>query len=259
MERHLIEVGKHYAIREPPVVGAAFERVEVLEEVRPGRWKVEWIDPHPGLVDYLKSRSIICQWGQRKSIQRDEERENRLQAHVERTWPGEGDPLSEAALLVLEATGERSCWLHKGVLEFDSAAMKRICDRAGVDLPTHPAGYVTRDGRHRLPYECGVEVARSFASAEPNSVLTLLEADERRLESDVREPGNAFLVDRLNTMRAQWALVRQWAGHDEAIAARDARIKELEDLLSRIVWDLRREGVDPQRVATRLARALAGR
>ena len=37
------------------------EQVRVVEKVRPGRWKVEFLgQPHPGLLDYVRSQDLIC-------------------------------------------------------------------------------------------------------------------------------------------------------------------------------------------------------
>lgn len=60
-------------------------------------------------------------------------------------------------------------------------------------------------------------------------------------------------------MRARWALVRQWAGHDTAIAAREERIASLEELLTHAMWDLRRPNPDLERIAARIERALRAR
>ena len=40
--------------------GVPFQRVRVIEHVRRNKWKVEWIDPDPGLVDYVESGRTAC-------------------------------------------------------------------------------------------------------------------------------------------------------------------------------------------------------
>lgn len=47
MEAKDIEAGRDYAVREPARPGVEFQRVKVLEKVRAGRWRVEWIAPTP--------------------------------------------------------------------------------------------------------------------------------------------------------------------------------------------------------------------
>jgi hypothetical protein len=60
-------------------------------------------------------------------------------------------------------------------------------------------------------------------------------------------------VPLLNEYRAAWALIRQWAGHDAAIAEREARIQQLERLVWDAVYTLQNRGFDDE--AFRLRRA----
>ena len=64
MQKDEIELGKKYAIREPVARGVDLQQVKVIEHVRGTRWKVEWIDPNPGLVDYVTSKNIVCRWSE---------------------------------------------------------------------------------------------------------------------------------------------------------------------------------------------------
>lgn len=84
------------------------QRVRVVEQVRSGRWKVEWVDPNPGLVDYVRSANIICRWSDRRAVLRDEERYDNLRRVSDRMWPGNEHPLSRGVDEVLDATGEPS-------------------------------------------------------------------------------------------------------------------------------------------------------
>jgi len=43
------------------------------------------------------------------------------------------------------------------------------------------------------------------------------------------------------------------------VAMREARIRQLEELLTSVMWDLRRPDVDRERTAARVERALRGR
>ena len=67
-------------------------------------------------------------------------------------------------------------------------------------------------------------------------------------------PGEDYMTDLLNEYRAAWALLRQWAGHDAAVAAREAQIKDLERLVWDAVYALQKAGLDSE--AARLRRAL---
>jgi hypothetical protein len=42
-----------------------------------------------------------------------------------------------------------------------------------------------------------------------------------------------YMIPLLNQYRASWALIRQWTGHDPAVAEREAYIESLQ----RLVWD----------------------
>ena len=53
MDKKQIEIGKEYALREPVKAGVEFQHVKVLDHVRGSNWRVEWIDPNPGLVDFV--------------------------------------------------------------------------------------------------------------------------------------------------------------------------------------------------------------
>ena len=55
MDKNNIEPGKHYAIREHP--NDDLQHVKIVESVRSRKWRAEWIDPNPGLIDYVASRS----------------------------------------------------------------------------------------------------------------------------------------------------------------------------------------------------------
>ncbi len=61
----------------------------------------------------------------------------------------------------------------------------------------------------------------------------------------------------LNEYRAAWALIRQWAGHDAAVAQREEEIKKLERLVWDAVYALQKAHLDSE--ATRLRRALERR
>jgi hypothetical protein len=61
------------------------------------------------------------------------------------------------------------------------------------------------------------------------------------------------MVGLLNEYRASWALIRQWAGHDVAVAQREAEIQRLERLVWDAIYALQKAGLD--REAARLRRA----
>jgi putative hemolysin len=63
-----------------------------------------------------------------------------------------------------------------------------------------------------------------------------------------------YIVGLLNEYRASWALIRQWAGLDAAIAQREAEIQKLERLVWDAIYALQKAGLD--REAATLRRAI---
>ena len=64
------------------------------------------------------------------------------------------------------------------------------------------------------------------------------------------------MIGLLNEYRAAWALLRQWAGHDAALAQRDAAIQKAERLVWDAIYALQKAGLDKE--AARLRRAMEG-
>jgi hypothetical protein len=232
----------------------------VLEHVRGTRWKVEWLDPNPGLVDYASSASIVVLWRQRRAFLRDEERSARMSEVSASSFPGSEHPTTNAVHLVFEATGEQLGIGSAGVLSTtDRGTLERVCDRAGIDVPDNPVSYRDRRGLWHWPFDVALTVAQAFARAEPAAALLVVDSQEQQWAHDAATPGGRHLVGLLNEYRAAFALVRQWAGMDQAVATRDAEIKRLRDLVERAVWDLRRPEADPEGIAARMERGLRGR
>jgi hypothetical protein len=123
-------------------------------------------------------------------------------------------------------------------------------------MPESPASFVDRHGQIHLPFDVALTLARTFCAVEPATILTNVEVTERKWESDVRR-GEDHVVKLLNEYRAAWALIRQWAGHDAAIAQREAEIKRLERLVWDAIYALQKAGLDKE--SDRLRRAITGR
>lgn len=257
MEKQRIKPGAEYAIREPVAVGVEFQHVKILENVRGSRWRAEWIDPNPGLIEYISSKNVIVEWAQRKAFLRDEQHAAVVRDHLARSgYRGDEHPVSRAVSEVFEAAGEPDLLFWRGELEFEPDALERLAGRAGVVVPTSAVGYTDRHGRHHLPFECALSLAEHLARREPSTVLTPVEVAERDWTSRAREPGGDYALGLLADYRACWAIIRQWAGHDAAVAIREERIDELERLLTRVMWDLRHPAPDPGKVADRIERYL---
>lgn len=258
MNQDEILPGKEYALREPPRPGVRMERVRVVERVRAGRWRVEWMEPDAGLTDFVKSANLIVPWKDHKRYLRDERDLEAITRTSQDSWPGDDHPLDRAVATVFTATGERFD-LHKGLLQYhEEEAIERVAARAGIEVPVTVRPVSTRNGTRYRAFADALNLAQAFAAAEPQTVLLEVEAAEREWETRAREPGGRYLISLVNEHRAEWALVRQWAGMDKAVARREQEIKGLRELLVRVMWDLRSPGVDPLSVAARIERSLVG-
>jgi hypothetical protein len=86
---------------------------------------------------------------------------------------------------------------------------------------------------------------------EPAGVLVGIETTEREWTQTARQPGGDYIIKLLNEYQASWALIRQWAGLDAAIAEREAQIQRLERLYGTLstrykkpVWSANRRSSD---------------
>lgn len=50
-----IKPNAEYALREKRAIGTPFQHVRVIQHIRGNKWKVEWIDPNPGLVVFAQN------------------------------------------------------------------------------------------------------------------------------------------------------------------------------------------------------------
>lgn len=66
---------------------------------------------------------------------------------------------------------------------------------------------------------------------------------------EVRNTSSLYLYE----YRAAWALIRQWTGHDPAIAQREVEIARLERLVWDAVYALQKAGLDKPAAKLRLA------
>ena len=91
-----MKAGIEYALREKRSPGTPFQRVRVIGHVRRNKWRVEWIDPNPGLIDYVESAQLIVPWKDRRGFLKEEESRERLRQHNEQHgYDGENSPVSE--------------------------------------------------------------------------------------------------------------------------------------------------------------------
>jgi len=254
MLKSAIKTGVEYGLREKRTPGTPFQRVRVIEYVRRNKWKVQWIDPNPGLVDYVESGQLVVPWKEHKAFLKEETSAERLREHNERHgYDHEDSPVVSALYQVFESVAD-GINFYRGSITCSPEAMERFRARTGLSaLVDSPVAYVDRQGQLHLPFDVALDLGRRFCAAEPSAVLVGVEVTERDWTHRAAH-GDDHLVSLLNQYRASWALIRQWAGHDAAIAQREAEIQKLERLVWDAVYALQKAGLESE--AGRLRRAI---
>jgi hypothetical protein len=253
MQKSEICPGTEYALRERRVRGEPFQHVRILQHVRGSKWKAEWIEPNAGLVHYVDSGSLVVPWKERKAFLKEEADEQRLREHNGALGYDDGSPLSRALEQVFECVGDDVLFYREN-LSGSPASIERLRSRAGVPLDKKsPWEYADRLGRLHLPVDDALAIAKGLCAKEPATVLVSIESTEHEWSRDVQR-GADHLVGLLNEYRASWALIRQWTGHDPAVAQREAEIQRLERLVWDAIYALQKAGAD--REASRLRRAI---
>ena len=129
MIKSAIKPKTEYALPEKRGAGAPFQRVRVMEHVRRNKWKVQWIEPNRGLIDYVESGQLIVQWNERKAFLKQEENEARLRAHNERHgYDGEESAIVRALYEVFESIAD-SVDFYRGVLKGSPEGRLGKCHR----------------------------------------------------------------------------------------------------------------------------------
>jgi hypothetical protein len=239
-----IQPGAEYALREKRIRGAPFQRVRIIEHVRGNKWKAKWVDPNPGLVDYLESGRLVVPWKEHKAFLKEEASQDRLQEHnVRHGYTAQNQSIITALEQVFESVAE-GLNFHGGSLVGSPEAIERL--RARAKIEPHQESFVTyvdRRGNLHLPFDEAFELGRRFCAAEPSTVLVEVEAFEREWSHKATH-GEEYILELLNRYRASWALLRQWAGYDAAVAQREQEIQKLERLVWDAIYALQKAGLD---------------
>jgi hypothetical protein len=233
-------------------------KIKLLDKVgRKGKIKVRFEDgPHPGLEEYIETRQVVCGWGQRQAVIRDEQRAARLEEYTAHMYD---KALCEAASAVLESSGEPGADVGGAVTAMSENELQRILDRAGLETPPtdlHFLGYRDRHGEVHLPLDTMVMVAKAFAAAEPQTVVEYVDDREEELRIKGRTPGERWYHDYLRQLSPGYALARQWAGLEQEAEMLRKEIARLRSLVSTAAYDLRSAG--NERKARALLRAMDG-
>jgi hypothetical protein len=253
MLKSQIKPGTEYAFREQRAPGTPFQRVRIIQHTRGTKWRAEWIDPSPGLVDYVDSGQLIVPWKEHKVFLKEEASAESLRQHNQHTGYDENCPIAQALYQVFESMGDDVSF-YRGILSGSPEAVDRVKTRAAMDpAKRSPLAYTDRQGKLHLPFDEAFELARMFCGAEPAAVLVKVETTESDWARQARRPGEEHMVPLLNEYRASWALIRQWAGHDAAVAQREAEIQRLERLVWDAVYALQKAGLDKESAKLRHA------
>jgi hypothetical protein len=253
MLKSQIKPGTEYAFREHRAPGTPFQRVRIIQHARGTKWRAQWIDPSPGLVDYVDSGQLIVTWKEHKAFLKEEASVESLRQHNQRLGYDENSPIARALYQVFESVGDEASFYH-GILTGPPEAVDRVKTRAGMDTAKRsPVAYIDRQGKLHLPFDEAFELAQMFCAAEPAAVLVGVETTEREWAQQARHRGEEYIVPLLNEYRASWALLRQWAGHDAAVAQREAEIERLERLVWDAVYALQKAGLDKEAAKLRYA------
>ena len=258
MTRDEFRAGDKWALRASTALGAPATGVEVLllPKGRGGRCKIRHLEGElAGLEEFVANAHLRSRWSEWQKVTRDEARELALIAATEVSTPLPAVTV-EAATLVLNATGE-DVFLegHRGYTRhLDPETLERVTNRAGLKdarWGSTPA-YTDRHGRLAVPNNGLIDLAVSFAAAEPESVHLYLDNEE----AEHLEGSFGFGADHRQLLRLKpaIAIARQWAGgaaehkhiHDEL-----ARLKLL---LYEALRALRTAGDD--RAASRIERKI---
>ncbi len=130
MLKSSITPGGEYAFRERRTPRGDLQRVRIIEHLRGNKWKVEWIEPNPGLVHYVESGQLVATWKEHKAFLKEEDAEIRLREENERSGYRKDSPVDRAMYQVFESAGDDVSY-YNGTLSADPDAMARVRARAG--------------------------------------------------------------------------------------------------------------------------------
>ncbi|HEV8242923.1 MAG TPA: hypothetical protein VGV60_11180 [Candidatus Polarisedimenticolia bacterium] len=221
MERLSLEPGHQYGWRENHRQrGSPIHRIEIIQKVRPGKWKVRFLeDPHPGLVDYVRSGNIVTTWAEHEAFLADEARLMKVIEATNAIWDGtQDDPRIQAVNAVLESTGEVGDWCFKdmgptaGQAELSLNGTRRVIAKTDLDpdpFALDPLAYTDRHGVFHLSLSGAIKLAQGFAAAESGLVALHVNAAQKKWTEEARK--DDITLELFRKWRVGWALALEWA------------------------------------------------
>ena len=218
MNESEFQAGALWALRPGNTLGAPAKKVKLvfLTKGRARRCKVRHVESElQGLEEFVHLGHLRCPWKDWTKVARDEANELRLIAHADNH--GEIDKVVlQAAQAILQATGE-DVWIedHRGYTRWnEGAALQRIAERAGsTETPwRRPPAFRNRDGHLYVPNEVLLDLALTFAKAEPETVHLHLEIEEQQLLREGFVQHDPWAHATLLKAKPSFAVARHWAG-----------------------------------------------
>jgi len=255
MKREDLARGEKYALRTKPTdQSSPFLKVTYVGPARGRQCRIRYDEgEYRGMEEWVPTRQLMCRWGQRKALARDEERAAYLAEADTQTWDQVTD---DAVSAVMTASGEYGGFGRSW--DTDPASAERYWARAGLTgspLQDHPANYADRHGTWHLTFSTAVKASQAFAAAEPELVDLYLRGWEEQLKAEGFQPGRRHDHDLLRRWAPSHALARDWAQVPRGYAA-EKEIQRLRGLVQAAVRDLREAEMDDK--AARLERGLRG-
>jgi len=248
MQESQIQVGQKYAMRLKVSVGEPLLQVQVLEKTgRRGQVKVRRLsEPHAGLEEYVKTRQLIVPWADRQTFLKDEERAQRFDA----ARPRPNQALAGAISTVMAATGYCDGDADDdGTVHMRAEELREIARLAGLpqkleDLDS--LAYVDRDGYMHLAIDVAEKLAHAYARAESETVLMLIEDNEKEWRARGYKDGERFWHDYLREKTPGFALARYWAGHENEVAFLNGEIERLRKVIDSAADALVKAGAEQE-------------
>lgn len=256
MNKSELTPGLRAAFREKRSIDDPLHQVEVIDGVvRDRQIKVLFVDgEREGLRSWVRTSQLLCPWGKREPLLRDERAQQRLKAD----WDEKYDPVIDSAMQsVVVATGE-SGGFSNGWDERPEV-FDRLWKRAGLEGRAQDRwlAYKDRFSNVHVGWDTLIEFGMAFCKREPEMVLSLIDAQEREYRAEGHLPGRSIYHEFMREHAASAAVVREWCGNAEERARLQKEIERLQGLVSRAAYDLERAG--DERAAGRLRMALHGK